>query len=446
MKNVMAFAIVCVLALATAASATEPAGDAGTLWPQWRGPRGDGAAAHGNPPVEWSETRNVRWKIDVPGRGSSSPIAWGHRIFLTTAIPVDGGGQQPASQQAQGRRQPPREPTSVLKFVVLAIDRKDGHVVWQKTVREERPSAGTHATGTWASNSPITDGTHLFVYFGSRGLYCLDMDGNVLWERDFGEMKKKRDFGEGSSPALLGDKVFILWDHEGPSFLFAVDKKTGRDVWKVSRDEISSWSTPLAVEHEGTPQVVTSATGQVAGYHADTGELLWHTSGMTANAIPTPVITDDTVVVTSGFRGSALLAIRLAEARGDITGSEAIAWSLDRDTPYAPSPLLYDGTLYFVKANSAILSSFDARTGKEHYRGQRLEGLGTIYSSPVGVAGRLYVTDRDGNTVVIRHAPKFEVLATNSLDDGFDASMAVVGDEILLRGHESLYSIARDDE
>jgi len=158
------------------------------------------------------------------------------------------------------------------------------------------------------------------------------------------------------------------------------------------------------------------------------------------------VITDDTVVVTSGFRGSALLAIRLAEARGDITGSEAIAWSLDNGTPYAPSPLVYDGTLYFVKANSAILSSFDARTGKEHYRDQRLEGLGTIYSSPVGVAGRLYVTDRDGNTVVIRHAPKFEVLATNSLDDGFDASMAVVGDEILLRGHESLYSIARDDE
>ncbi len=444
MKKAILSSILCVLALATLAWAGEPSGDAGVLWPQWRGPSGSGTAAHGDPPVEWSETRNVRWKIDLPGKGSSSPIVWGDRIYVTTAVPVEGGGQASAPPAARGRRQPPIEP-SAQKFVVLAIDRKDGHVVWQKTVREERPSAGTHPTGTWASNSPITDGTHLYAYFGSRGLYCLDMDGNVLWERDFGEMKKRRDFGEGSSPVLLGDKIFILWDHEGPSFLFALDKKTGKDVWKVSRDEISSWSTPLAVEHEGTPQIVTNATGQVVGYHADTGEVLWHASGMTVNVIPTPVIADGTLVVTSGFRGAALLAIRLAEARGDITGSDAITWSLEKDTPYTPSPLLHEGTLYLLKTNSAVLSSFDAQTGKEHYRAQRLEGLGNIYSSPVGVADRLYVTDRDGNTLVIRHGPKFEVLATNSLDDGFDASMAVVGDEILLRGQKHLYSIAADD-
>jgi outer membrane protein assembly factor BamB len=423
----------------------EPTGDAEDLWPRWRGPSDSGAAAHGDPPVEWSETRNVRWKVDLPGRGSSSPVVWGDLVFLTTAVPKGGAstGENPgAPPPAGGRRRPPaKEPTSVLEFVVLAIDRADGRVRWQKTVREGLPNAGTHATGTWASNSPVTDGNHVFAYFGSQGLYCLDMEGNLVWERDLGDMEKRREFGEGSTPVLRGDKIFIQWDHEGPSFLFALDKATGGDVWKVERDEISSWSTPLVVEHEGIPHLVTSATDQVAGYHADTGELLWHTTGMTVNVIPTPVSLDGLVIAMSGFRGHALRAIRLAGARGDVTNTEAIAWSLDRDTPYTPSPLLYEGSLYFVKTNRAVLSSFDARTGKEHYSEQRLEGLGTIYSSPVGVAGRVYVTDRDGNTMVIKHGSQFEVLATNSLDDGFDASAAVVGDELLLRGHENLYCI-----
>ncbi len=436
------------LCVATSAGSAEPTGAAGDLWSTWRGPSHSGAAAHGDPPVEWSETKNVRWKIDLPGRGSSSPVVWGDLIFLTTAIPK---GDAP-SDEAQdtpaagaGRRGPPaKEPTSVLEYVVLAIDRSDGRIRWQKTVREGLPTAGTHATGSWASNSAVTDGNHVFAYFGSQGLYCLDMEGQVVWERDLGDMEKRREFGEGSTPVLHGDKIFVQWDHEGPSFLFALDKATGKDVWKVSRDEISSWSTPLVVEHGGVPQVVTSATGRVAGYHADTGELLWHSTGMTVNVIPTPVTLDGLVIAMSGFRGNALLAIRLAGASGDLSGSDAIAWSLDRDTPYTPSPLLYDGTLYFVKTNRAILSSFEARTGKERYSQQRLEGLGTIYSSPVGVADRVYVTDRDGKTAVVRHGPEFTVLATNTLDDGFDASMAIVGDEILLRGHEHLYCIGRN--
>jgi outer membrane protein assembly factor BamB len=399
--------------------------------------------------VEWSEAKNVRWKIDIPGRGSSSPIVWGDLLFVTTAVPKGvppAAGAEDAAPPGAARRGPPsREPTSELEFVVLAVDRRDGRIRWQRTVREGRPHAGTHATGTWASNSAVTDGTHVFAYFGSQGLYCLDMEGNLIWERDLGDMQKRREFGEGSTPVLYGEKVFIQWDHEGPSFLFALDKATGKDVWKVSRDEISSWSTPLVVEHDAAPQIVTSATGQVAGYHADTGRLLWHTTGMTDNVIPTPVTLDGLVFAMSGFRGNALRAIRLAGAEGDITGTDAVVWSLDRDTPYAPSPLLYEETLYFVKTNRAVLSSFDARTGKEHYGQQRLEGLGTIYSSPVGVAGRVYVTDRDGNTTVIRHGPEFAVLATNTLDDGFDASMAVVGDEILLRGQEHLYCIGRTD-
>jgi outer membrane protein assembly factor BamB len=429
------------------------AGEAPGPWPKWRGPDETGAAAAGNPPVEWSESKNVRWKIAIPGRGASSPIVLGDVIYLTTAVPVDGAASaSPAPEPSEGaspqggrrRGPPPRTPDAVLRHVVLAIDRHDGTVRWEKTVRETKPTAGTHATSTWASNSAVTDGTHVFAYFGSQGLYCLDLDGNVVWERDLGDMKKRREFGEGSSPVLHGDKVFILWDHEGPSALFALDKKTGKDLWKVDRDEISSWSTPLVVEHGGTPHLITNATDQVAGYHADTGELLWHTTGMTVNVIPTPVTLDGVVYAMSGFRGAALRAIRLEGAKGDLTGTDSIAWSLDRDTPYTPSPLLYDGTLYFLKTNRAILSSFDARTGKEHYSTQRLEGLGSIYASPVGVADRVYVTDRDGSTAVVRHGPDFEVLATNTLDDGFDASMALVGDEILLRGQTHLYCIGKD--
>jgi len=438
------------VALASAPEAEAVGTDAS--WPHWRGPGDSGTAHQGDPPVEWSEDRNIRWKLEIPGRGASSPIVWGDLVFLTTAVPAEGDATEadpgpPDAPAAPGRRRgpPSREPDSTLRYVVLAIDRHDGTVRWETTVRESIPVAGVHATSTWASNSAVTDGTHVFAYFGSQGLYCLDMKGQVVWERDLGDMKKRNEFGEGSSPVLHGDTIFIQWDHEGPSRLFALDKRTGKDLWTVDRDEISSWSTPLVVEQGGTPHLVTSATGQVAGYHAETGEVLWHTTGMTVNVIPSPVALDGLAIVMSGFRGNALRAIRLSEARGDITGSDAIAWSLDRDTPYTPSPLLYDGTLYFVKGNRAVLSSFDARTGKEHYSEQRLEGLGSIYSSPVGVADRVYVTDRDGKTTVVRHGPGFEVLATNTLDDGFDASMAIVGDHILLRGQTHLYCIGRTE-
>jgi outer membrane protein assembly factor BamB len=444
--------IACVCVALTLSWAGEKPSDYGKYWPQWRGPTGNGVALGNDPPVEWSETKNIRWKIDIPGKGSSSPIIWGDRLLVTTAIPVGDENGDHAPQEngrqngQQGRRRGPRgiQPDQVQQFVVYAINRQDGNILWQKTLREEKPHQGTHMTGTWASNSAVTDGKHIYAYFGSRGLYCLDMDGNLIWERDFGDMDKKMSFGEGSSPVLHEDKIFILWDHNGPSYLFAVDKMTGKDVWKVGRDEITTWTTPLVVEHGGTHQLIASGTNKVRSYDASSGELIWETSGMTANVIPMPVYVDGLVLVTSGFRGNALLAIDLDKAKGDITDSDAIVWRLDKDTPYAPSPLLYDDTLYFLKTNTAILSSFNAKTGAENYRQQRLEDMGTVYSSPVGAAGRVYITDRDGNTTVIRHGPTFEVLAKNSLDDGFDASMAVVDDQIYMRGHSHLYCIAED--
>jgi outer membrane protein assembly factor BamB len=268
------------------------------------------------------------------------------------------------------------------------------------------------------------------------------MDGEVLWEKDLGDMTIKLAFGEGSSPALGSERVFVQWDHEGESFLAALDRQTGREVWRRTRDEGTSWASPLVVEHGGRTQVVTSATNKVRSYDATTGEVLWETPGMTQNAIPTPVHQDGLVFLTSGFRGNALFAVKLAEAKGDISGSPAIAWSFDRDTPYVPSPLLYGDELYVIKDRKGLISCFDARSGERHYGPERLSGVPGVYASPVGADGRLYVAGREGTTVVLRSGPRFEVLATNVLEDGFDASPVAVGSELYLRGQRYLYRIS----
>jgi outer membrane protein assembly factor BamB len=325
---------------------------------------------------------------------------------------------------------------------VLALRRSDGKVLWERVVRGERPHEGTHPTGTWASASAATDGELVFAHFGSRGLYALDTNGKVVWEKDLGDMTIKLGFGEGSSPALGGDRLFVQWDHEGDSFVVALDRKTGKELWRKRRDEPTSWATPLVVEHGGRAQVVTSATNRVRSYDAATGELLWETPGMTQNAIPTPVHADGLVILTSGFRGNALLAVKLAEARGDLAASPAVAWKLDRDTPYVPSPLLYGDLLYFLKGNNGLLSCFEAKTGERHYGPERLEGVPNVYASLLGADGRVYVTGRDGTTAVIQRGPAFKVLATNTLDDGFDASPVAVDSELYLRGRRFLYRIS----
>jgi outer membrane protein assembly factor BamB len=390
------------------------------FWPQWRGPLLTGVATQGNPPVEWGEGKNVKWKVEVPGLGSGTPVVWGGTIYVLTAVPA--GNAQ--------------------RFTILAVDRKDGKVLWQKVLREEVPHEGHHATNTFASHSALTDGEHVYAFFGSRGLYALDLRGNVKWEKDLGDMNIKLGFGEAASPALHGDRLVVNWDHEGASFIVALDKRTGKELWRVPREEKTSWSTPLVVEHGGRAQVITSATSRVRSYDLANGELIWQASGMTANAIPTPVYADGLVFLTSGFRGNALMAVRLADAKGDITDTPAVVWRFDRDTPYVPSPLLYGDQLYVLKSNNGILSAFEARTGKRLYGEQRLEGVPNVYASPVGVAGRVYVAGRDGGVAVVQHGPQFKLLALNRLDDGFDASPVPVGDELYLRGRKYLYRIS----
>ncbi|MHC4503529.1 MAG: PQQ-binding-like beta-propeller repeat protein [Planctomycetota bacterium] len=425
---------------ATAATVGEAA-RALRQWPAWRGPLGTGVAPHADPPVEWSEGRNVRWKVALPGRGHSTPIVWGERVFVTTAIPHDGPAV-PADRfpGAHGNLMRVRR----HEFVVLALDRRDGKIIWQRTVGQDVPREGRHATGSFASNSPVTDGESLFAYFGSHGLYCLDLNGEQRWETDLGDMRAKHGHGEGSSPALHGETLVVNWDHEGRSFVIAFDKRTGKQRWKVARDEGTSWSTPVVFEHGGAAQVIISATKRIRGYDLATGEVIWECGGLSRNVVASPVAADGMVYAGSSYGIRAMLAIRLDGARGDIAGTGRVAWTLEECTPYVPSPLLYEDRLYFLCHYQGIITCLEARTGESLYGPVRLPGIRNVYASPVGAAGRVYVTDLDGTTLVLGHGAAPEVLAENRLDDSFSASPVAVGGELLLRGARHLYCIEEE--
>ncbi len=433
------FCLPVVVCLAVAGIALTQSPEPATAnWPQWRGPLATGVAPAGDPPVEWSETKNVKWKVALPGLGNSTPILWGDRLYLLATIPADQGTLAESNRWSPDSGRPPLLNPGKQKFVVLALRRGDGGVLWQKTVRESVPHESVHFTNTWASGSAVTDGERLFAFFGSNGLYCLDFDGNLIWQRDLGDMTSRNGFGEGASPALAGDRLIINWDHEGGSFLVALDKKTGKDVWRKGRDEGSSWSTPLVVESGGKLQIVVNASKRIRGYDLDTGKQLWEAPGLAANVVPSPVAAGGLVFV-AGETG--MVAVRLDKAAGDAVRAGAIAWKADRDTPYVPSPLLYGDEIYYLKSINGILSCSNAATGQRHYA-ERLPGLANVYASPVGAGGRIYVAGRDGAVAVVARGAQFKVLAVNQLDDAFDASPAVIGNELYLRGRKSLYRIS----
>ena len=426
------------LALGSFADLSSQAADAARFWPQWRGPHFKGVSTTANPPVTWSESKNIAWKAPLPGRGNSTPVVWGDRLFVTSAVPAGVTGDA----QHTPRGGLPQRGTH--RFVVLAIDRKTGKLLWERTAREQEPHEASHfENGTWASGSPITDGQRLFAYFESFGLYAYDLNGKLLWEKDLGDKRMRNEFGEGSSPVLHGDTLVVVWDHlNGQSFVAAIDARDGKELWRVARKEIDTWATPIVLEANGRPQVVVPAMERVRAYDLANGNVVWESDGLTMNTIPSPVFEDGLLFLMSGFRGNDLKAIRVADAKGNIDDTPAIVWTMDRDTPYVPSPLLYDGILYFVKSNNGILTALDAKTGKPHYSQQRLEGVPNVFASPVGARGRVYIPGREGATQVIKSGPAFEVLATNKLDDSFDASPAMVDNVLYLRGYKNLYAIA----
>ena len=423
--------------------AVDRAAEADYYWPQWRGPLGTGVSRYADPPVEWSENKNVRWKIELPGSGHSTPIVWGDRVFLTAAVP---SGETLSSPPRRRRGRHGALPvTHRQSFVVLAVSRQDGGILWQRTVREAVPHEGVHYTGSFAASSPVVDGEHVFAFFGSHGLYCLTLDGELVWETDLGDMRVEHEHGEGSSPTLHGDTLIVNWDHQGQSFVVALDKRTGRELWKVDRDEPTSWASPIVVEQDGKHQVVVSGTNRVRAYDVDNGEVIWECAGLSRNVTATPVAADGMVYVGSNYFSRNLIAIRLDGARGDISGTDNVVWSRARGTPFVPSPLLYGEALYFLNYYRAILTRLHAKTGEERPGSFRLEGLGTVYASPVAAGGRVYITGRQGATAVIRHDENPEMLALNVLDDGFSASAAIAGKELFLRGERYLYCIAEEE-
>ena len=430
-------------------------------WPEWRGPSGAGLAPGAQPPTTWSDQQNIRWKTKIPGNGFSTPIIWKDRIFLLTSIETDqagagaaapdavpsapppggGGGDQKGKGGKRGGMSGPK-PTKVHEFAVVALDRASGKIVWQKTARREVPHEGHHPTSSFAAASPITDGERLYVSFGSRGLYCYDLQGNLKWEKDLGDMQTKMSFGEGSSPALAGDNLIVPWDHEGGSFIVALNKKTGAEAWRTQREEGTAWSTPLVVAVGGKSQIVLPASKRTRSYDAATGELIWEASGLTGNVIPMPMTGHGLVYVTSGFQGFSMQAIKLT-ARGDISNTDAIVWNARKSTPYVASPVLSGDRIFMTKSTNEYLSCVNALTGEFHYQDQPLQGMrGGIYASPVAANGHLYVVGREGTVLVLKDAATFEVVATNQLNDKIDASPVAVDRELFLRGHDYLYCIA----
>lgn len=406
-------------------------------WPQWRGPLATGEAPHAEPPLTWSETENVRWKIALPGEGSGTPAVWGERVYLTAAIETDRVAEQPPLADATAKTTPPAH---VYEFVVLCLDRSTGATIWRRVARENVPREGRHQTNTYASASPITDGQKLWVSFGSQGIYCYDLTGNLLWDRDLGEMRTRFGWGEGATPAVAGNVMIVPWDREEDSFIVALDANSGDELWRRDRDEPTSWATPLIVERAGRRQAIVNGTNRVRSYDVSTGDVLWECGGQTVNAIPSPVADQRAAYVMSGYKGSKVVAVPL-DATGDLTDGPHVHWQRDRGTPYVPSPVLVNHRLYFTAVNTSALTCLDVTDGRIVFGPERLPEIENVYASPVAAAGRIYFTSREGVTTVIAATDQLEVLATNRLDDGFDASPAAVGKQLFLRGKNSLYCL-----
>ena len=410
-----------------AAAAGPQAKDA---WRQWRGPNNNGVA-ESDAPLQFSATENVKWRVPIPGKGHSTPVISGGTIYLTTAAVSD-------DDDGQGS-------FPLYDFLVLAIDKETGREVWRRTATSAKPHEGYHRRyGSFASNSPVTDGNILIASFGSRGVYAYDMEGNLIWKKDLGLLHMRNAFGEGIAPVLHGDSLIIQNDHEGDSYIVVLEKATGEEKWRASRDERSSWPQPIVVRFGGREQLVTSST-RMRSYDFETGELIWEAGGLGANAIPAVINVDDEMVIAmTGYRDPNLLAIRLG-GKGDITDNpEFVKWTNDRGNAYSASPVLHEGILYFV-TDRGMVNAFDAATGEKHYHQQRLPETYTFKASPVATNGKLYLASEEGDVIVLKLGKTYEVLAVNDMgDEMFISSPVIVDGRLYLRSQDELFCIATE--
>jgi outer membrane protein assembly factor BamB len=424
-----------------------PTVSAGDDWSQFRGPRGDGVMPDAKLPEQWSEQSHVAWKVPIPGRGWSQPIVAGNRIFVTTAISDEEEKPRRGEMGLVAGAADSRKHTYRWKLLCLTV--QTGAVVWEQTVHEGKPRFGKHRTNTFASETPATDGELVIAYFGNTGISCYDLDGKRLWTKDLGAFPTQANWGTGSSPVLYGDAVFVQCDNEQSSFLVALDKRTGNELWRVPRDEQSNWSTPYLWKNKERTELVAAGGKKIRSYAPASGELLWEMQGSGRTSL-TPVGSDELLYVdsVSKFMGSPgrLAAIR-AGAAGDIslspreTSSPAVAWSVTLTSYRNASPLLYADCLYMTEQHQGVVRCFDARTGKLNYQKRMPQATGGN-ASPWAMGNRICSLDEVGLTVVFEPGPEFTVVASNKLDeDMFWASAAVAGNRLILRSLENLYCI-----
>lgn len=434
---------VSALILAVFAAVTLGAqGQGAGHWPHWRGPRHVGVA-DADVPLTWSDTSNVRWKIAIPGRGMSTPVVWGDRLFLTTAIPTGAASTTPdASTQGRG----PGGGTGAgqeHRFEVLAVDRQTGKILWQRTATTAVPHEGYHHIyGSFASNAPATDGQRVYAFFGSRGLFVYDLNGKELWKKDLGiKAAMHLAFGEGTGVLVDEGRVYLQYDHNQAGAIIALDATSGNELWRVPRNHRSSWSTPIVVRHGGAKHLVVSAETNVTALDVNTGKVVWEVAGLGMNPIPQPVQHGDMVLLMSGYRNPKLMAVRLGRT-GNLTGTDAVAWETVRGTSYTASPALHDGRLYVI-ADNGQMSVFNATTGAPAYLQQRLPKPYNFKASPLVVRDRVYLATEEGDVVVVKTGDTHEVLATNTLtDQSFIASPIAVERDLYLRSRTHLFRIS----
>lgn len=414
----------------------------GPGWPQWRGPSGQGISVEKNLPVEWSTTKNIKWKTAIPGRGHSSPIVWGNRVFLTTAIE----GELVPGAKAVVHMDGDKEflhPDSIGAdhrhlFKVLCLDRATGRVVWEKTAFEGTPYDNRHRKSSFASSTPATDGQYVYAFFGTEGLYAYDMKGMLKWKANVGKLGTV-GMGTGTSPILYENLVILQCDEENgeASFIVGVDKKTGREVWRTPRKIQVSWSTPLLVQTASRAELITTGSEAVIAYDPKTGKELWRHKGVDSNAIPSPVASGNLVFISAGFPAKIAMAISLG-GNGDL--ADAVVWKYAKGTAYVPSPILYGDYLYLT-SDRGVLTCLDARTGAVQYEGGRVPVPASFTASLVAFDGKILMTSEDGDTFVIKAGPKHEVLGTNSVGEPVYASPAIADGNIFIRGERNLYCI-----
>jgi outer membrane protein assembly factor BamB len=439
---------VLTLVLACLAPAVEAAAED---WMQFRGPRS--GVVEGSLPVKWSNDENVAWKISVPGVGWSQPIVVGSKVFLTTAVASDQPKPDPknrgpgpgASFFGFGSAEPPK---STYRWKVVCIDLGSGNVVWEKTAHEGQPAIATHPNNTYASETPVTDGERLVAYFGMTGVYCYDLDGNPLWQKELGSFPMQFGWGTGSSPVLDDGRVFVQCDNDKQSFLVALDVKTGDELWQVKRAEMSNWSTPVIWKNSRRTELVTAGGGKMRSYDPKSGDLLWEMKA-SGRCSPSPAIGDEVLYVDSTDRlmgRTGIFAAVLPGASGDISlkGKEMtgpnVPWSIQLAGYRVASPLAYHDCVYVLEQQSGIIKCLDAKSGKEHYK-QRLPGTSGFTASPWAADGKVFCLDQNGTTVVLESGPKLGIVGNNSLDGMFWTSPGIADGKLLLRSVDHLYCI-----